>query len=43
MLHNQWPPLPHYQHNVGHIRFPTTIRDRPKSIQDQEKGAWKEA
>jgi hypothetical protein len=28
---------------VGHIRFPTIIHDKPKSLQDQEKAAWKEA
>ena len=43
MLYNQWLPLQHYQHNVGHIRFPTIIHDKPKSIRDQEKGARKEA
>jgi hypothetical protein len=42
-LYNQWAPLPHYHHNVGHIRFPTELHDKPKSIPDQEKAAWKEA
>jgi hypothetical protein len=35
--------LTHYQHNVGHICFPTIIHDKPKSIRDQEKAARKEA
>jgi hypothetical protein len=44
MLYNQWAPLPHYQHNMGHIRFPTVIiHDKPKSIRDQEKAARKDA
>jgi hypothetical protein len=43
MVYNQWEPLPHYQHNMRHIPFPTIIHNKPKSIQDQEKAAWKEA
>jgi hypothetical protein len=35
MLYNQWLPLQHYQHNVGHIRFPTIIHNKPKTIRDQ--------
>jgi hypothetical protein len=42
-LYNQWLPLTHFQHNVGHIRFPTLIHDKPKSIRGQEKAAQKEA
>jgi hypothetical protein len=42
-LYNQWLLLQHYQHTVGHIRFPTIIHDKPKSLRDQEKAAWKEA
>jgi hypothetical protein len=42
-LYNQWLPLQHYKHNVGHIRFPTIMQDKPKSLRDQEKAARKEA
>jgi hypothetical protein len=41
-LYTQWLPLQHYQHNVGHIKFPIIIHDKPKSIRDQEKATRKE-
>jgi hypothetical protein len=41
-LYSQWLPLQHYKHNVGHIRLPTIIHDKPKSIRDQEKATRKE-
>jgi hypothetical protein len=42
-LYNQWLPLQHYKQNVGHIKFPTTTHDKPKSRRDREKAARKEA